>query len=84
VTAALNDVARDPQFDAIRWNDAVLDSAHLSESENGTHLTLATRFDGEARLRGQAGVFDTWRPVTIECEQIDEGEPHVHIRLMTH
>jgi hypothetical protein len=75
-------VNKSPEFDGIRWSDAISDESVVREYHLAGDLVRVTRFEASALTVG-TGLFSRqrWVDVLVECQQVNEKAPIVTLRL---
>jgi hypothetical protein len=65
-------------FEKIVWDDHVSDQAVLQEHEEGRQLVRTIHFPALGLVHSNSALsLNQWRPVQVQCEQIDEGQPRI-------
>jgi hypothetical protein len=81
MAAAFDALRHDRHFQEIKWLDTTSDTALMHETGAGEHLERRISLDAKAILSGTS-FLDVWVKIKVDCEQRDEGYPHVKISVV--
>ena len=75
-------VNKSHEFERIRWRESISDESVVREYRLAGDWVRVTKFAATALPRG-SGLFSSWRwvEVLVECQQVNEKEPIVTLRL---